>query len=618
MRQLRINIVIALLSSFSIYSFAQQSIIPSQIPQSAIGVLSFNSGVIQKKVKLDEFQGSKAVLKFQEEFFGELLRNYSADSNAMALIGKLDQVGINTSVSSYMYFEYISGVMAITYAFELSDSDEFKTLVNAAFPVDKRVELLLNKGVTGYKLPSGTSAISWNSKIAKFTGVFDSEKSSYYHPYGIEKGLNYDSIADVKEQEQLQELEAFVNESYNLPSSKALASNANFSKFLDLDGDITLWGNNAGFMDISSGDLGSMGMMIMPLMDYMKVLYKGSYVTANMKFTNNGIEADIVNYMGSDLMKYNKQFLKSSFNSSMLNYIPRDYVFCAATTINLEPTMPMMRELIYPMIQEIPNYGQMATDMVDIVDVFIDEEAIYKLVEGDFVLIFNGLQEVEIEESYQKYDDDYNYETITETYTKTIPKMTFMFSTEDEITWKKALNLPLMAPKYDKINEFFVLKESGMEIYFAVENGIGFISTDGDLISKYLRTGLPENLRINGDDKKLFKTYKSIVLAKPMEDTFEDDRDIKQLQEILKKMQVRSALYTSGTIKKNTLKSHAEFKFGDGKQNIVNFVAQLADQMMKEYEDKRTEREALFLEGIAVPESTDDASQAVEDAVSEE
>lgn len=344
--------------------------------------------------------------------------------------------------------------------------------------------------------------------------------------------------------------------------------------------------------------------MMKPFVTALQKLYKGSYSSLSINLTNEGVDAQMKSFASDEIMKYNKSFLKSSFDKNLFKYIPENPTFCFASSMNPKVTSSIMTEMIYPLIEEVPTYGQSITDVLDIVGTIIDEDALYNIFEGDIVVMSNGSTVEEKEVASYEYDDEYNYTEVTKLENKTIPLMTIMLSTKDEEFWRKIINLPTAVPLFTKEGNYVYIEQSGYTFYFAVKNNVVFISTNTKLITQQLETGLPKAQQLASDKKKLFKKHNSLFFMDDLNEEFKAVEDEK-IQQALKIIDFKSILATGYKIEKDAIVSNFKLTMGNGSQNIINTLFQIGDDIM------------AFEKKAKTPESSAEKAIEIEEEVAE-
>jgi hypothetical protein len=175
--------------------------------------------------------------------------------------------------------------------------------------------------------------------------------------------------------------------------------------------------------------------------------------------------------------------------------------------INVENTVKGYRDLFQPMLSNIPMYGSMANDMMDIMDIFIDEEAIYDLWKGDVLFAVTGIKDFEKTVTSYEYDEDFNKKEVQTTVTQKLPEFVMMSSYGNEENVLKFLKLGEKTPFIEKMGSYYqaTIPEVNMEVYIALNKGILFFTNNLDLIQNHLSSGYPKKQRMSKAQCKMLK-----------------------------------------------------------------------------------------------------------------
>lgn len=593
------------LSVFALQTLnAQTTELIKQVPSDAIAVVSIKGGQLQQKVAVGALEETESVVLLQKAVIKNLLGRDNVNSNAPALIGNLDKSGIVSNSTSYFFFQYVDETVLTSYIFNISDRALFESFLSDQIIDSNRVELVLRNGIRGFQLKDQDIVINWSDKIGKISLIkkeYSAPVEDYSYDYGQSdyQEVNQDSLDAAERLADLQHVEEVVNSSYDVVENASEVTGFNATQ--SLSGDVLVWINNASYTNIYRTILQKAPMM-KPFVTAIQKLYTGSYSSLSINLTNEGIDAQMKSVASDEIMKYNKSFLNSSFDKNLFKYIPENPTFCLASTMNPRAGSDLMTDLVYPLIQEVPTYGQAITDVLDIVGTIIDEDALYDVFEGDVVVMSNGSVVEEREVTSFEYDEEYNYTEVTKMDSTTIPLLTIMLSTKDETFWKKLISLPTVVPFFVKEGDYVYAEQGGFTFYFAVKNNVVFISTNSNLITNHLESGLPKAMRLASEKKKLFKKYNSLFFMDDLNDEFEEVEGGEYVKEALSIIGFKNILATGYEFEKNALVSNFTFKMGDGSQHIINTLFQMGDDLMaydKEFKASKALEESAVEEDVA-------------------
>jgi hypothetical protein len=150
-------------------------------------------------------------------------------------------------------------------------------------------------------------------------------------------------------------------------------------------------------------------------------------------------------------------------------------------------------------MKQIPMYGNMADDMMGIMDIFIDEEAIYDLWKGDVLFAVTGLKDFERTITTYEYDEDFNKKEIQKTVTQKLPEFVMMSSYGNEDNVLKFIKLGEKTPFLENKGSYYkaTIPEADMDVYIALHKGILFFTNNIDLVQNRLSKGYPKKERMS-------------------------------------------------------------------------------------------------------------------------
>ena len=551
------------------------------IPSDAISVLTIHGKRIDLKTnikKLNENESfSSSQAKILNSLFGEA--NYNSD-DFKTLLGSFGTYGLDFISNSYLFMQIEQDFYAVSYIFKIKDASKFNNFTDNFFQKDRLSKIDLPASVNGYKMPFKDVNIVWTDSYGIITAYGPKRENNMFasNPFDKKDEKNIHFI-----------INNYVKELINQDPEFCIANNKTFKENYEMGGDLVIWFNNAMQSKFRNDNVPGLAIFD-PVYAKLDEIYAGSTTNISISLTNHGMTAAIEGIANKDLLKHHKNFLNSSFDSDLFKYMPKDSLIIAmGVSLNMEAIEPYLTDIIYPMIKEIPMYGERATDVMDILGVVTDEDALYDLVEGDFVFLLSGKNSYQKTTTVTDYDDDYNPIEVEKTTTESYPKFTWMMSTKDDKTWDKFIGLYSMDRLLTKKDDYYYYQsrwdKNGVKIFYAAKNGVVIVSTDEALMTKHLKKGYPASQQISGDIKKMFTSNNMVVYAQPV-DFFKDqegnNEDFETIYKALDGSNVEFLKYSGATIKKNKSISTMELKFGDGELNAINFIFQMIDQISSE------------------------------------
>lgn len=273
--------------------------------------------------------------------------------------------------------------------------------------------------------------------------------------------------------------------------------------------DANLWLDYASFYKLYMEEMGSYGSSEAAMFaEMLGSFYNDTYLSMGVNFDAGAVNFNIDTYANSQMMKFYRESTDAKFNKKFHKYIPAENLMGYWNfNINFENTVEGYKDLLMPMLKSIPMYGGMADDMVDILDIFIDEEAIYDLWDGDIFVGVTGMREFERTITTYEFDADFNRIETQQTVTQKLPEFLMMASFDNEENVRKFLKLGENTPYLQNKGSYYLAKfpDEDMDFYIALHKGIFFFTNNSDLIQNRLNSGYPKKERMSKADCKRIK-----------------------------------------------------------------------------------------------------------------
>ncbi len=628
-RKATLNLLIVFLF-FSSPLFSQNLL--QYIPADATMVVGLNPSSVNAKVNVNALKQ----LEFCKEMMMDMARGINEEQSGVMndAINNPAQYGMDFNVDSYFFMKSSDKGTSFSYLFKLSDpatfSDFFKTtLMNA----EKGIRLESEGGMTTAYSQDGS--VSWNDQVAIMTSIdlqpieeeynedWGSEEYSgevYGEKDGLEKGIEEEEVNVKKgEKEKLpkeewkwedldvnadigagesedefakrksKELDQFTNRLFNLSKDSSLLNNTDFIKHLAKRNDLSFWLDYKFVQEMGMTDLAGIDPTMTAFLEAYKGMYGDAFLSMRMNFDPGAIDVKMDMMMSEEWMTYlratidakpSKKFKKYLKGENLLGYLFFNY--------NMENAMREGKNLMVPMLESIPMAGPMAEDLLGILDIVIDEEAIYEFFKGDFCLAFTGMREFENMVTTYEYDEEFNATEKEELKKQTFPEFVMMMSYGNEENLKKFFRLGEKMGGIEKKGLYYEIPAStsfGMNMYAAYHKGILFFTNDTDLVQSNLSTGWAGSQRIGKTHRKMMKKNaqvmfwdipKSINSASELGIPFGLNGD--QMVNV-SKQSLESVLVTAPKKVGESLESEISFRFANKEMNSLeqffNFINEI-------------------------------------------
>lgn len=213
-------------------------------------------------------------------------------------------------------------------------------------------------------------------------------------------------------------------------------------------------------------------------------------------------------HMDKEMNKVIKALYKNKVNKKFTKYIPESHLAYASLNVSTEGYLQQLPTLISRLYA--PMMGNDYADILEIattaLEIGLDEKAISKVMKGDNLFFLNDLHKVSKEYIDYEYDDNYDYTEVVKTKEEYAPNFLWMFTSEDQRIFKKALEFAVKKEKVTLENAVYTFAESnGLQpIYIFFKEDIVFVGSNIDQI-----TAIKENRFKAARDTKTKKNIMS-------------------------------------------------------------------------------------------------------------
>ncbi|WP_264788678.1 DUF4836 family protein [Aureispira anguillae] len=390
----------------------------------------------------------------------------------------------------------------------------------------------------------------------------------------------------------------------SLEASNSIAQDSDYQKHLNKDADFDVWMDYANIMP----PLDQLPMQARDLMGSLFEFVGGMKLGGN-GFIKNGEAEFLTKVYANEAMarvlsksynvKVNKDFFKYLDNSNLMGM----YSFA----MNPKGFMDAYSSELYTILKE-SREGTLITNLLDIIDIFIDEDEIYTLFKGDLLLALTDVKVIDRKSSDFEYNEETDkWEEITTTEKDVIPMATMMLSYGNKENIMKFIDLGanagLLSKRADGVWAIGGVKEElGFDVFVVVHNGI-LMFTNDENITKNLN-GIAKNKQLSGKTVKEITSYvqygfmdadKMVQTAKK---TFEQmdqkvPRELAHIEKTFKRLEFKTFAPQG-----NEMKSDFRLQLKDPNANVlqtmVDGILKIAKQEMgrkHQMEDQEIEEE---------------------------
>ena len=530
-------------------SFAQNLL--KHIPDDATFVTTFNPSALNAKIpfsKLKEFDFFKMSMK---EMAKELDR--SNKDEMLKMLNDPSSFGMDLMSSSYIFGRITEEGNAFGILFKLSDATKFTKFFKSKLPSD--IEIVAADGFN-IIAPEQDVAFAWTNDYALITGV---EVHRKYEPQVEEYIFEDEEIImeeeaepeieiveeeiEIEEEPEIEEAPVledhpireempeahqpkekngeshsdkerkftldWVKKIMNSDGSASVGKNPKFMLAQAKKTDANLWLDYSSVIGMYMDEMGGYSNdEVAMFTEMMGSMYDDTYMSIGVNFDHGAVNFNVDSYANSEMMKFYQESTDAKFNKKFHKYIPGENLMGYwSFNINVENTFNGYKDMFTPMLNNVPMYGSMTNDVMDIMDIFIDEEAIYDLWKGDVLFAVTGLKDIEKTVTTYEYDEEFNKKEVQKTYTQKLPEFVMMSSYGNEENVMKFIKLGEKTPFVERKGHYFkaTVPEADMDVYLALHKGIMFFTNNIDLIENRLSKGYSKKERMSKAQCKQIK-----------------------------------------------------------------------------------------------------------------
>lgn len=239
----------------------------------------------------------------------------------------------------------------------------------------------------------------------------------------------------------------------------------------------------------------------------MDVFYGDTYLSMGLNFEDGRMAIRSQLFFNEDMKRFYSRALDAKFNKKFLRYVKGgDEMFgYFYVNYNIKNTIEESKSLLYKIFDATPQYGEMAADMMKILGIFIDEEAVGNLLKGDLMVAVSGIQTVETTIQTYDYDQDFNFITKDTTVMKQVPIFTALASYGNGKDIQKFIDLGVHSKVLTPEGNYYRIVLPGMDamdFFFAKHDGMLIFTNNPYLMRQNLEKGFAKKLRLPKNHKK--------------------------------------------------------------------------------------------------------------------
>ncbi|MCH2229061.1 MAG: DUF4836 family protein [Crocinitomicaceae bacterium] len=248
------------------------------------------------------------------------------------------------------------------------------------------------------------------------------------------------------------------------------------------------------FMDNSKGlknnrDFKFLSTIYPTLYTNIEQLYTGNILLGDLVLNDNSVEMQINAQYGEELGSIYEKLSDAKFDKNVLKYIHKDNSAYFTYRVNLREAYEQAYDVIIPMLSEEEN-PSISTQLliIELMDEFINKDAVFDTYKGSMFGTFNGIQKVKTKKVVFDYDEEtFNYTEREEEAEEDMPIFTLGFSTDrTDIPSRILERVARLTDECRNEGEYWVIDRAILNsapLYLILKNDL-FILTNDEHLAK--------------------------------------------------------------------------------------------------------------------------------------
>jgi hypothetical protein len=219
---------------------------------------------------------------------------------------------------------------------------------------------------------------------------------------------------------------------------------------------------------------------------FLQGMYDGTKMFAKVELNKDDVQLKFNMTYSNKLAEIFKYVKKKKISTNFLKYMDKDLMGYYAVGIDIEGYSKGIGKMLKDILPTIPEYGNIAASALDVLDIAIDEQSLYKLLTGDMVLAVNGVKPMQVTRKSYDYDAEFNSKEKIDTTIQTQPDVLFMLGIGNINDVNKILKLLIDTKSLKKEGNLYQIEAMGspLPVYLTIQDGILFIGNNKENLAK--------------------------------------------------------------------------------------------------------------------------------------
>ncbi len=215
-------------------------------------------------------------------------------------------------------------------------------------------------------------------------------------------------------------------------------------------------------------------------------LYEESIILGDINIRDNSVEMDMKVGYSEALGKIYTEMTDTKFDKTVLKYIPEDNGGFFTYTVNMRKAYETTYAYLLPMLSEAEGPISLSAITLELVDEFINKDALFDLYQGNVFGTYNGVKTIKTKKIIFEYDEEnFEYTEQEVEAEEEMPVFTFGFSTKrNDIPERILKRIARVYPELQDKGDYWVFEDGVLNtapLFFILQNGLFIVTNDDDL-----------------------------------------------------------------------------------------------------------------------------------------
>ncbi|NVK65425.1 MAG: hypothetical protein HWE22_12610 [Flavobacteriales bacterium] len=242
----------------------------------------------------------------------------------------------------------------------------------------------------------------------------------------------------------------------------------------------------------NESDMDYVRMLYPNFAEKMEALYADNLILGDINIRQNSVEVDMNVGYSETLGEIYTEMTDTKFDKDVLKYIPEDNGGFFTYTVNMRKAYEATYDFMIPMLSESEGPLSLAAIYYELLDEFINKDAVFDLYQGNMFGTYNGVQTIKTKKIVFDYDEDtFEYTEHEVEAEEEMPVFAVGFSTErNDIPERILKRVARVYPELQNKGDYWEF-EKGMlntvPLFFILQNDLFIVTNDEDLARNHAK-----------------------------------------------------------------------------------------------------------------------------------